>query len=90
MPITNALISDIFAETDYLTNSENLEKYSWYFVVAHTVNGGRFYSEPFYDYLSAENYFSDIRGLVEYFGGGQIEMLNINEKDYDVIAISRL
>ena len=39
-------MDDVFAQTDKLYN-KNQPKTLYYFVTAHTINGGRFYSETF-------------------------------------------
>lgn len=90
MPITKTPYADVLAQSDHLVNSIRSEIRSWWFVTAHTINGGRFYSEPFHDYYVAEQYFYEIKDLVKYFGGGYVEMLSISDYDYDVIAISRI
>lgn len=84
------VLNDVFAETDHLINKEKHDIRSWWFVSAHTINGGRFYSEPFKDFDNARDYYDDIKGLVHYFGGGHVEMLRISDYDYDVIAVSRI
>lgn len=84
------VIEDVFAETDRFVNSEKHHIRSWWFVTAHTINGGRFYSEPFEMFDDAREYYNDIKNLVQYFGGGYVEMLRINDYDYDVFAISRI
>lgn len=84
-------LPDVFAESDHFLTQTCIQKTGkMFFVTAHTINGGRFYSEPFYDSIAAENYFHEIEGLVKYFGGGSVEMLHISEYDYDVLAISRI
>ena len=84
------VLEDVFAETDRFVNTEKHRIRSWWFVVAHTINGGRFYSEPFEDFNDAQAYYDSLKGLVHYFGGGHVEMLRINDYDYDVVAISRI
>lgn len=84
-------LPDVFAESDrFLTQVRIQKPGKMFFVTAHTINGGRFYSEPFYDSAAAEKYFHEIEELVKYFGGGFVEMLYISEYDYDVLAISRI
>lgn len=83
-------LDDIMAETDILVNDDPHGIHSWWFVTAHTINGGRFYSEPFYIFDDAVQYYNDIKGLVTYFGGGHVELLRISDYDYDVIAVSRI
>ena len=84
-------LPDVFAESDrFLTQIHIQRPGKMFFVTAHTINGGRFYSEPFCNSTAAENYFHEIEGLVRYFGGGCVEMLYISEYDYDVLAISRI
>lgn len=87
---TVPVLEDVFAETDHFVNEEKHRIHSWWFVVGHTINGGRFYSEPFELFDDARFYYDDIKGLVQYFGGGYVEMLRINDYDYDVVAISRI
>lgn len=84
-------LPDVFAESDrFLTKIRIQEPGKMFFVTAHTINGGRFYSEPFYDSAAAENCFHEIEEVVKYFGGGSVEMLHISKYDYDVLAISRI
>lgn len=84
------VIEDVFAETDRFVNPEKHRINSWWFVTAHTINGGRFYSEPFELFDDARNYYDNIKTLVHYFGGGHVEMLRISDYDYDVVAVSRI
>lgn len=84
------VIEDVFAETDRFVSEKDNRIRSWWFVTAHTINGGRFYSEPFELFDDAQSYYDNIKGLVEYFGGGHIELLRISDYDYDVVAISRI
>ena len=84
-----SVLEDVFAETDRLVTNDHRIR-SWWFVTAHTINGGRFYSEPFMDFDEACAYYDDIKNLVHYFGGGYVELLRINDYDYDVFAISRI
>ena len=84
------ILEDVFAETDRFVNSEKHRIRSQWFVTAHTINGGRFYSQPFEIFDDAQEFYNDIKGLVHYFGGGHVEMLRINDYDYDVVAISRI
>lgn len=81
------LIPDIVAQTDAFSSNHWA---SWYFVCAHTINGGRFYSEPFSVIDDAYNCYKDFKVLVHYFGGGSIELLRITDQDYDVISIYRI
>ncbi len=83
-------LNDIYAQTDRLVNTEKHRIHSWWFVTAHTINGGRFYSEPFEIFDDAVKYYDSIKSMIEYFGGGYVEMLRINDYDYDVIAVSRI
>lgn len=84
------VLDDIYAQTDRLVNTEKHRIRSWWFVTAHTINGGRFYSEPFELFDDAAKYYDNIKGMIEYFGGGYVEMLRINDYDYDVVAVSRI
>lgn len=84
------VLEDVFAETDRFVNTEKHRIRSWWFVTAHTINGGRFYSEPFEIFEDAQNYFDDMKNLIRYFGGGHVELLRISDYDYDVVAISRI
>lgn len=84
------ILEDVFAETDRFVNSEKHRIRSQWFVTAHTINGGRFYSQPFEIFDDAHEFYNDIKSLVHYFGGGHVEMLRINDYDYDVVAISRI
>ena len=91
-------LNDVFAETEYLISNtkdrsinDNKQRIrSWWFVTAHTINGGRFYSEPFDLFEDACDYFDNIKSLVNYFDGGYVEMLRVNNFDYDVVAICRI
>ena len=38
-----SVLEDVFAETDRLVTNDHRIR-SWWFVTAHTINGGRFYS----------------------------------------------
>lgn len=90
MPVFKTVYSDVLAESDHLVNPTHSDAHNWWFVVGHTVNGGRFYSEPFTNYHMAEHYYDELKSLVTYFGGGYVELLSISEYDYDVVAISRI
>jgi hypothetical protein len=84
------ILDDVLAQTDRLVSKTQKEIVSWYFVTAHTINGGRFYSEPFKTLDSAMEQYDSLKDMTKYFGGGLVELLMINDFDYDVIAISRI
>ena len=84
------VLDDVFAETDRFINKEKHRIRSWWFVTAHTVNGSRFYSRAYEKYEEAADYFEGIKDMIKYFGGGMVELLRINDYDYDVVAISRI
>lgn len=84
------IIDNVFAETDRFV-AEKTNSTSFWFVTAHTINGGRFYSEPFKNFEDACNIFDDYkRNVIPYFHGGIVELLRISDFDYDVIAVSRI
>ena len=55
-----------------------------YFVVVHTINGGRFYSEVVQGSEAAYELFSNYCDVAEYFGG-TCELFYINKDGYDVV-----
>ena len=81
---------DIFAETSRLIESNDRNKINYFFVVAHTINGGRFYSEPLNTFEEATKIFKKYENMVYYFDGGSVELLSINDSDYDVVSIKRI
>ncbi len=84
------ILEDVFAETDRFVEPASSKENSYYFVAAHTINGARFYSEPFDHALDATKSFITYEDVVAYFGGGTIELFRIDPDDFDVIAISRV
>jgi hypothetical protein len=55
-----------------------------YFVIVHTINGGRFYSEAVQGSEAAYELFSSYCDIAEYFGG-ICELFYVNEDGYDII-----
>ena len=55
-----------------------------YFVRARTFNGGRHYSESL-PLEAAKVRFNEFCGVVKYFGGGYVELVESNFDDYEVI-----
>lgn len=82
-------VDDLYAQTDRLVSTDPLNA-RYYFVVGHTINGGRFYSETFTDSLDAINTYHDYYDTVKYFGGGTVELFRITDNDFDIISISRV
>lgn len=82
-------MDDIFAQTDKLYN-KNQPKTLYYFVTAHTINGGRFYSETFSSSIEAMPIYNDYKNMVDFFGGGYVELFRIDENDFEIISISRV
>jgi len=82
-------MDDLYAQTDRLIDSAQLNA-RYYFVVGHTVNGGRFYSETFIDFLKAIKTYHRYCDTVRYFGGGTVELLCITDDDFDIVSISRV
>lgn len=80
---------DLYAQTDRLINPENSTT-RYFFVTAHTINGGRFYSETFTDCLDAIDIYHSYCDTIKYFGGGIVELFRIDENDFDVISVSRI
>lgn len=63
---------------------------AYYFIAAHTINGARFFSESFNNIsIAAQNYVL-YEDLVDYFGGGIVELYYIDEEDFNIVAISRV
>lgn len=85
-----AILEDVLANSDRILNKEKTKICSWWFVAAHTINGGRFYSEPFKIFDEACKEFNRYEDVVQWFGGGHVELLRISDYDYDVIAYSRV
>ena len=86
---TDFAFEDLYAQTDRLINPENSTA-RYFFVTAHTINGGRFYSETFIDCLDAINIYHSYCDTIKYFGGGIVELFRIDENDFDIISISRI
>lgn len=84
------ILEDVFAQTDRLVNKASSNENRYYFIVAHTINGARFYSEPFEDVISAAKSYITYEDSVSYFGGGTVELFRIDPDDFDIIAISRV
>ena len=84
------ILEDVFAETNRFVEPVSSEENSYYFVAAHTINGARFYSEPFDYTLDAAKSFITYKDVVAYFGGGTVELFRIDPDDFDVIAVSRV
>lgn len=81
-------ITDVFAQTDRFINAPVETRY--YFIAAHTIDGGRFYSPSFTDVMDAVDCYQDYVDMVKYFGGGIIELFRIDEIDFDIISVSRV
>lgn len=82
------LLEDVFAQTAKFV-AEPI-KNCYYFIAAHTINGARFYSEPYSSAINAVDNYNDYIDLVKYFGGGTVELFKIDEQDFDVISVSRV
>ena len=82
------ILEDVFAETEKLAGETMETRY--YFVSCHTINGARFYSEPFEGSFDALETFEDYKGLCDYFGGGVVELFRIDDIDFDIIAVARI
>lgn len=81
---------DVCAQTDLaLTESYN-NPIGFYFVVSHTDNGTRFYSDPIANIEVAEETFGNYVDVIKYFEGGTVELYKILPDDYDVIAFVRI
>ena len=55
-----------------------------YFIVAHTVNGARFYSENI-DWEDTTEMFRKYKSLTSYFGGGNVQLYERVFDDYKII-----
>ena len=83
------MISDVMACSKRIIQNEDYTN-NFYFIVAHTYSGDRFYSEPFNTFTEANNVFSSYESMIKYFGGGTVEILYITDFDFDVIMYSRV
>ena len=84
-------IDTLYAQSDRLYMPQDNKTYPYYFVAAHTVNGGRFYSETFQASIDAMPIYQDYADIiVKYFGGGQVEMFRIDENDFDIISMTQI
>lgn len=82
------MLTEVFAQTDHFINIESKDQF--YFVSLHTINGGRFYSEPFKNIQDAIDRYLDFKNIGIYFGGGIVELFKIDEMDFDIISTSRV
>lgn len=91
-PSTKKTVADfldsIHAQTDLVFETKSDKFTPYYFIAAHTVRGSRFYSETFKSSLDALEVYPQYVDMIQYFGGGQVELFRITEDDYDVISIS--
>lgn len=78
--------TSILAQTDLLMEKTNQNIINFYFVAAHTNSGTRFYSDAFASFDQAENIFNSYIDVISYFDGGHVELYQINEDDYDILA----
>ncbi len=85
----SSVIDDIYAQTDRLYSKEK-NTTLYYFIAAHTLNGGRFYSEVFKTFAEAFTAYSSYIDMVKYFNGGYVELFRINNEDFDIVSISRI
>lgn len=61
-----------------------------YFVVGRTNTGARYYSETVNSYADVHRIFNQYKDMIGYFGGGEIQIFYVHDKDYDVIESSRI
>ncbi len=80
----------ICAQTDLALTKTYNNVSGFYFVAAHTNSGTRFYSECILTFEYAEKIFDRYVDVVKYFNGGTIEMYQIKEDDYSIIAYTRV
>ena len=64
--------------------------YNMFFVIGRATCGGRFYSETTENYKESYQLFSSYKNVVEYFGGGEVELVAVSEDGYDIIDICKV
>lgn len=64
--------------------------YNMFFVIGRATCGGRFYSETTENYREAYQLFSSYKSVVEYFGGGEVELVAVSENGYDIVDICKI
>lgn len=84
------ILEDVFAQTDHFINETSSDEIRYYFIAAHTINGARFYSEPFENVMDAVQQYIVYEDTIDYFGGGTVELFRIDPDDFDIIAVSRV
>lgn len=84
------IYNNICAQTDLVMSDTYKNVAGFYFVVAHTDSGTRFYSDPIATFEAAEHIFNSYVDTVKYFNGGTVEMYKILSDDYNVIAYIRI
>ena len=78
--------NDILAQTDLTTDVAHNEINGFYFVTAHTTAGTRFYSNPISTFEYAEDVFNSYIDIINYFDGGHVEIYQIFNDDYQIVA----
>ena len=82
---------DIMAQTDLAlvcTDAPNVN--GFYFVAAHTDSGTRFYSDPIATFEKAQAIYNSYIDVLVYFKGGNVQLYQIKEDDFDVIAYTKI
>ena len=67
------------------SKNEPLEESLFFFAVGRTNLGARFYSETVDELNIAKLLFEDYIDLVNYFGGGDVELYCITEDSYTIL-----
>lgn len=81
---------DIIAQTDLVLSENTMNVNGFYFVVAHTDSGTRFYSDPVATFDKAEQVYNQYIDVINYFNGGNIQLYKINDDDFEVISYSKV
>lgn len=70
---TNIIMADILTLLDHK-----------YFIVGRTLSGARFYSEDI-EWEDTVDTFKDYKGMVNYFGGGVVELYEYTIDEYELV-----
>ena len=80
---------DVMAQTNLAMLDVPFNKTGFYFIAAHTDSGTRFYSDPITTFEQAESIYNSYIDVIKYFNGGNIQLYQIHNDDFDIIAYSR-
>lgn len=61
--------------------------FDYWMVIGRTINGSYFYTDTFENFNDRYFYINSMSDIIKFFGGGIVQLIYVDDFDYDIISV---